>query len=122
VAETLEVTLQLDGRVFFLGDPVALSLRVRNPTDAPMTLTWPSAQRYDFVIEDHGRPVWVWSKGRAFAQVLIDHILSPHGEAIFREVWRTASPGHYRAQGILMSLPPRTSEWAEFEVVGAPME
>lgn len=122
MAETLEVTLDLEGRVFFLGDPVALSLRVRNPKDAPVTLTWPTAQRYDFVIERGGRRLWIWSEGLAFAQVLVNQTLDPQGETIFREVWRTADPGRYRAQGVLMSVPPRASEWVEFEVAEAPME
>jgi hypothetical protein len=54
--------------------------------------------------------------------MLVDQTLDPRDEAVFREVWRTADLGRYRAQGILMSVPPRISEWAEFEVVGAPME
>jgi hypothetical protein len=118
----VEVTLELEGHRFLLGDPVALSLRVRNPADARVTLAWPTAQRYDFVVESEGRRVWVWSDGRAFAQVLVDETLAPRGEAVFREVWRTADPGRYRAQGILTTAPVRASEWAEFEVVAAPME
>lgn len=122
MAEAVEVRLELEGHRFFPGDPVVLSLRVRNGTDAPTVLTWPTTQRYEFVVERAGQRVWTWSEGRAFAEMLVDQTLGPRAETVFREVWRTADPGRYRARGILTSAPPRASAWVDFEVVPEPME
>ena len=63
------VTIQVAaGRpAYAAGEPMPLTIAVRNPTTAAITLRFATSQRYDFVIESAGgAAVWRWSAGRSF--------------------------------------------------------
>ncbi len=95
---------------FRVGEPVVLVLVVQNRGSAPARLSLPTAQLYDFQVEQDGREVWRWSAGRAFATVVTPLELPPGGSRTFRERWpqadaagRQVPAGTYAASGSLLT-------------------
>ncbi len=99
-------------------------LTLRNTTDKPVTLEFPSGQRYDLEIKNAaGKPVYRWSDGQAFIMMLGSETIGP-GEKDYVVVVRLAdsqgkpfAPGKYTAEGWMTtsgSQPYRAS--AGFEV------
>lgn len=85
------------------GEPIGLTLGVKNPTDAAVTLRFATGQRYDFVIESaSGAEVWRWSAERAFTQALGEQIVPPGWELDYEETFTgRLAPGTYRIRGIV---------------------
>jgi hypothetical protein len=109
-AQAWEVRLEVqreDGRaagVFAPGEAVALVVVLRNPGDAPRSLSLATAQTHDFAVSGpDGRELWRWSAGRRFAQVLTELALAPGEEKRFRETCPAGvlAPGRYRAEAWL---------------------
>lgn len=75
------------------GDTVVLALQVTNPHDAPVEVTFPSGQEYDFSVRDAGgRVLWTWSADRTFIQAVRTSTLEPGATWSFTEQW-TPPPG-----------------------------
>src|SRR5690606_25380716 len=80
------------------GDSVRFALMVSNASGSPEVLEFTSAQRMDFVVETmDGEPVWQWSAGNAFAQVMGSDTLSAGGSRAYEVTW---SPGGRRGRHI----------------------
>jgi hypothetical protein len=104
-------------RVHVAGDTVSFDLSVANGGDAPVTLTFATSQRYDFVVVDaSGTEVWRWSADRMFTQAISESTVPPGGVVEYHERWRTAAPGAYRVEGRLVSTDHPLELRAEFEV------
>ena len=100
----LDLLLKADKSTYALGEPIALTLEVANRGPRPVTLQFPTAQRYDIVVHDsQGREVWRWSAGQMFAQVLGEEILPPGSVALTYGVTlrERFAPGRYTAVGII---------------------
>jgi hypothetical protein len=55
-----------------------LVFHVTNASDAPVSFTFPTSQRYDFYVEtEAGERLWQWSADRAFLQVITEATLEP---------------------------------------------
>ena len=83
---------------------MALTLLVLNRSPQPVSLTFRNAQRYDIVVQDaKGDPVWRWSAGRMFAQVMGEETLQPtRGEVAYRITVREPFPqGRYTVIGMI---------------------
>ncbi|HYJ78882.1 MAG TPA: BsuPI-related putative proteinase inhibitor [Longimicrobiaceae bacterium] len=76
-------------------DSVRFSLAVTNVAAGPVTLEFPTAQRYDFAVRDGARELWRWSADRSFAQAAGSETLAPGETRSYTEVWRPTpgSPG-----------------------------
>lgn len=105
------VTLQLhaDRAAYALGEPVELTLAVTNPGPAPISLTAPSSQLYDFTVLKEAAEVWRWSADRMFLTVLTPLTIPPGETIAFTESWdqrdrdgRPANPGDYVIVGTLI--------------------
>jgi len=61
-------TISTDKAVYSRGEDVSITLVKTNITGSSITLRYPTAQRYDFVIRrgEEQREVWRWSRGRSF--------------------------------------------------------
>ena len=72
------------------GAQVTLRFRVANDSEGPVTLDFPSGQRYDFrAIAPSGEVVWSWSANKAFPQAFASITLQP-GEALeYQEQWNS---------------------------------
>lgn len=88
------------------GEPITLTLGVRNPTDRAVTLRFATGQRYDFVIESAaGVEVWRWSANRVFTQALGEQTVPPGWELDYNETFAgRLAPGAYRIRGIVPSV------------------
>lgn len=84
--EALEVTLTLDRSAYEPGMPIAFTIRVRNLSTQPVTLTFPTSQRFDVVIR---RDVAVsrWSQDKAFLQVQGSETWAPGQEVVYSDQW-----------------------------------
>ena len=105
-------------------EPVPMRLVVKNVSGRTLRLTFPTAQRFDFVVEKDRRPVWSWSEGRAFAQLLKRLVLAPGDSLVYEHAWngkladgRTPRLGRYSAKGMLMTLPPVQTGEKQFGIV-----
>jgi len=89
------------------GQPVQLQLVKTNISNRPITLTYNTAQRFDFFVRrgTAGPVVWRWSADRFFAQVTQRVTLAPGQSQVFTATWdqRTnqgnrVQPGLYTVQ------------------------
>jgi hypothetical protein len=69
-------------------DDVQFRFQITNGTGAPLTLSFPTAQRVDFAVEDStGAEVWRWSEGRVFAQTAGDERLDSASTRTWEGSW-----------------------------------
>jgi Intracellular proteinase inhibitor len=79
-----------DGSEFQTGEPITFSLSVTNCSDNQIVITYPSAQRYEFLVEplsDLPREIWRWSNGRTFAEGLSDETFQARETKTYTETW-----------------------------------
>jgi hypothetical protein len=124
------VRVTTDKAAYVMGEAIAVTLVVTNPTDAPITLNFSSGQQYDFIVRDAmGAEVWRWSRGRGFIQALTALTLQPRETELFTERWdqrrnvgqegQPVPPGAYSVTGVLTSSPnARTTDPAAFTIAG----
>ncbi|HEY0634700.1 MAG TPA: BsuPI-related putative proteinase inhibitor, partial [Gammaproteobacteria bacterium] len=77
---SLSTTNQFDelSNSFVQGEPITISLTIKNLSAQTKTLSFPSAQQYDFVLKNSdGLEVWRWSNSYAFAGALSSYELAP---------------------------------------------
>ena len=105
----LRLELAADRAVYRAGELVELTLAATNSGSAPVTLTAPSSQLYDFVVLQNSLEVWRWSRGRMFLTVLTPLTIRPGETRRFKEKWdqrdqagRPVGPGDYVVEGILI--------------------
>ena len=105
--ERLKVVLIADKVIYTPGEPIMLTLRVMNDASKPVSLSFPTAQRFDLLMQNQqGREVWRWSAGRFFAQMLGKEILKPSGGELLYQatVEREFPQGVYAVQAIVPAL------------------
>jgi hypothetical protein len=73
--------------VFSRGEPVRLSLSKTNVTGTPVTITYRSSQRYDFIVTRAGREIWRWSEGRFFTFALERITVGPGQRLLHVQIW-----------------------------------
>jgi hypothetical protein len=89
---------------------------VTNTGEQPVTLLFPSAQVYDFVVRQSSREIWRWSRERMFAAVLTEVRLLPGKPQSYNAFWeqgdtegRQVPPGAYEVIGFLVGQQPTLS-------------
>jgi hypothetical protein len=122
--DSLKVRLELRERGYASGEPIEMKLVVSNTTDRRIKITFPTAQRFDFIVKKDRVPVWQWSGERMFAQVLGRHAIEAKGFVAYEFTWDQKLPdgswarlGRYTVQGILKSMPEIASTEKEFGIV-----
>lgn len=84
--------------------------------DAPLSLSFSSGQRYDFVVRQEGREVWRWSADKAFHQAFNELQLEPGRLTTFVAVWDGRDfrgepvAGDVEVQAWITSSPPVKAE------------
>lgn len=114
----LAVAVTTDKETYAAGEPIALTLRIRNPTGAPVLLRFATGQRYDFVIQSaSGDERWRWAAGRMFTQALGEQTIPPAWEIDYNErfVDRLAA-GRYRVRGYVTAVGDTLEATAEVVV------
>jgi hypothetical protein len=80
------IDLTTFGSFFEQGKPLQLIITVA--VRDPMTLYYPTSQRYDLaVIDSQGEEVWRWSRNLTFAQVTEEVSLGANEARSFTETW-----------------------------------
>lgn len=62
------------------GEPIVVTLLVRNTTSSDQPVTYNSGKRFDLVLyqtKEQQRPVYLWSEDRMFTQALQEMMISP---------------------------------------------
>jgi Leu/Phe-tRNA-protein transferase len=97
---------------------VRLALRVTNTSGGVLELTFPTAQRYDFMVEtEDGRELWRWSADRAFAQVVTQARLEPGETWAMEATWvPDTGRGTYVATARLMTMEGSVEQRTPFEL------
>jgi hypothetical protein len=76
-------------------------LLVRNDTDVPLNLTFPTTQRFDFVVSDAtGKEITRWSDGRAFGPVVGHEQIVDGGRSYYADVVLKGRDGNPIPAGI----------------------
>lgn len=100
------------------GDGVRLGLHVTNTTSRTIDFTFPTSQRYDFVVRrPSGEEVWRWSDGMAFLQAISHATLAPGESWDMEAVWEPgATSGTLEATGTLTARDHPVSQHTTFEL------
>lgn len=95
--------LTADKSTYMAGEPIVLTLRLVNGTREPVSLTFHTGQRFDFVVRNQeGREVWRWAAGRMFTQVLGQETVPPSGALVYTAtVEKPLLPGGYTVTGLV---------------------
>jgi len=102
----LEVALSTTKPTYQAGEPIAISVRVTNRSSAAVRLQFTTSQRYDFTIRDaSGTPVWRWSDGQTFLQVVGVETLGPARPSLTYEAEYGGhlAPGRYSLDGTVVA-------------------
>jgi hypothetical protein len=112
--DALVASLQAEPR----GDTVYFSLRVTNPGDASVELTFPTGQTYDFVVEHGEDEVWQWSDGRAFTQAVRHVGIEGGATEVYEAEWipPDGTTGAFRVRGFLTALEERLEQQTQFHL------
>jgi hypothetical protein len=117
---TLTILVASDHPAYGPGSAALVTLAVDNPTEAPITVTFPSAQTYDLVVYSGEREVWRSSAGSAFAAALAERTYPPGVTLLGRENWgwrdnngNPLPPGVYRVVGTLTAIAPLSGNAVE---------
>ena len=128
------VRLATDKKVYTRKDPIKLTLTVKNTSKSPVKLVIASGMKYDFEIRKGktaaGPNVWQWSRGRMFAQMIMQMTMEPGKKQVYSETFAPGEngpegkpvlalePGTYTAAGVLevSGRAPRPMAMTTFEV------
>jgi hypothetical protein len=110
LAASMEVKVGVDG--------VRLVLHLTNTTSRTMEFTFPTSQRYDFVVtRPSGEEVWRWSEGMAFLQAISRATLEPGESWDMEAVWDPGDrSGELIATGRLTARDRAVEQSATFEL------
>lgn len=98
--------LTTDKNSYSAGEPVRITLSKLNISSYPITLNYPTAQRYDFSVRGIDDMYWLWSADKSFATVTGQVTLQSGQGLSYTETWeqtnnqgRQVTPGYYRVTG-----------------------
>ena len=104
---SVSLTLRSDRTEYAVGQPVELVLELVNRGRAPVSMSAPTGQLYEFTITRDGAPVWRWSDGKLFTAQVTDVVLAPGQTGAYTVVWdgkgpdgRPVTPGRYLVTGV----------------------
>jgi hypothetical protein len=80
----IRLTIMTDRPVYTPGTPILMTLLATNTADIPVTLSFPTAQRFDFVVSYKGTELWKWSADKVFPQVTGKIVLKPGQQIAFQ--------------------------------------
>lgn len=84
----LRDTFQQKSNSFAQGEAIEFFLTATNVTNKPITLTFSSAQQYDFYITStSGAEVWRWSSDKSFTTTITQLIVPAQGTVETSETW-----------------------------------
>ena len=106
-------TASTNRKVYKAGEPVIVTMRVRNVSRAEQVLNFSSGRRFNIVVSNRNgsAPVWHWSRGRMFTQAMRDVSLAAGESQIFTATWnrigdddKAVAPGKYQVAARLTTM------------------
>lgn len=98
------------------GGDVYLVLQVTNTTTAPIEVTFPTGQSYDFVVSQGGRELWRWSEGQMFTQIVREEVIGVGETLRYEAIWEAPSgaSGEFEVVGRLTAADHEVEQVARF--------
>jgi hypothetical protein len=92
---------------------VHLVFTVKNPSGAPIRVTFPSTQRFDIVAIDSttGKNVWTWSANQTFLATVEDETVPGNGALVYTASWKPPARGLYLFHATLASKSTRAEAY-----------
>ena len=92
---------------------VHLVFTVKNPSGAPIRITFPSSQRFDIVAIDSttGRNAWTWSANQTFLGAIQDETVPGNGALVYTASWKPAVSRRYLLHATLSSTSTRAEAY-----------
>jgi|YelNatPaOPRAMG01_1025707.scaffolds.fasta_scaffold14928_2 hypothetical protein len=81
------IGVRTDKISYNIGEPIRITITIKNPTNKDVVLTSRSGNIYDIWVERNFVEVWRWSKGRLFAQSVKTIAMRPYETKRFYETW-----------------------------------
>jgi len=106
----LSTGLALDHAVYSSVNSAALTARlsILNSTGDPVSLTFSTSQKYDLeILDDKGKLVYQWSKGKAFAQVVTTVLFQNETDYVITVPLAGVAPGNYVVRCWLTAIGPQ---------------
>ncbi len=99
-------------------DSVRFTFMATNASDAPLELTFPTGQSFDFVVMENGRELWRWSEDRMFTQAIRTETLAPGETRTYHAVWQPPPgvSGRVTVRGFLTAQEHRAEQEAEVQL------
>lgn len=123
-ADSIALSLSLDRGSYAVGERINMGMVAHNTSGRSLRLTFPTAQRYDFVVKKQGRAVWQWSGDMMFAQAIATDVLAPGESLSFACQWdqkladgTNAALGAYTAEAMLKTAPEKATGEKRFGIV-----
>lgn len=82
---------------------VRFRLIVENDGDESVDLSFRDGQRAEFLVQSDDDPVWRWSEGQMFMQMLGSETVEPGEKVEYEGMWEEPSSGTYEALGELVA-------------------
>ena len=108
IVRSLDVSMSVKDRDIRPGEPVKLSLVVRNTGNRTLVVPFNSEQKFDFEVWQENKRVWNWANDHAFGQARSALTLKPGEEVVYKVNWdqtsnegRRQTAGRYTVRGIL---------------------
>lgn len=95
------------------GEPVVIAMTVRNVSRSQQVLKFSSGSSFDIVVspQNRSKPVWQWSHGRMFTQMMRDVPLAAGASQVFSAKWdrvgndgKAVAPGKYEVAALLTTV------------------
>ncbi len=92
---------------------VHLVFTVKNPSGAPIKITFPSSQRFDIVAIDSltGQNVWTWSASQTFLGALQEETVPGNGALVYTASWKPPAKRLYLFHATLASTSPKAEAY-----------
>lgn len=96
---------------FVFGEAIRFDFKIDNLTNQQQRVPFPDAQTHDFLVVNQNatQVLWMWSDGKAFAQVTTELVFEPYASKTFSVIWpgtlangTQLGVGNYQARGTLV--------------------
>ena len=120
----LQLILETEKAIYQSEEPIVITLTLANKGLKPMEITFPSAQKYDFIVKKDKEEIWRWSQDKMFAMMLTKLVLQPNQSFTYKEIWTQEDdeggyvlPGTYEIIGILKTHPEIVSRPLTIKII-----
>jgi hypothetical protein len=97
-------------------DAVTFTYAVTNEGSEAVDLNFSDSQRADVVVSQDGEPVWRWSDGQMFMQMLGSETIDAGATSEHEFAWEHPAPGEYEAEAELVANEATAPASASFSV------